>query len=151
MLCFRIVSWFPLSCAFCPFSYMSHFLPHAVVFRYIYFSFASYCVSVFESRLFCSPLILVSRSWCLLLNSYLINGWPKLGFGIGRILEIIQPVSFYLPAHHHWDLQSLNAVPKVIQLGWSLTFLPWAYSRTPFIICSVSKELQYQTLSRNRN
>ena len=55
------------------FSYVSHILPHAAVFRYIYFSSASYCVSGFESRLFCSPLILVSRSWCLLLNNYLIN------------------------------------------------------------------------------
>ena len=104
------------------FSHMSHILPHAAVFRCICFSFASYCVSVFESRLFCSPLTLVIRSCCLLLNNYLINSWPKLGFGIGRILEIIQPVSLYLPTYHHWDLQSLNAVPKVIQLGWSLTF-----------------------------
>ena len=50
MLCFKIVSWFPLSCAFSPFL-MSSVLHHAVVFRYIYFSFVSHWVSVFESRL----------------------------------------------------------------------------------------------------
>lgn len=90
-------------------------------FRYIYFSFASH--SVFESRLYVfSSLILLSRNWYLLLNSYMINHWPKLGLGIERILEIIQPVSLYLPTYDHWDLQSLNATPKVIYPGGSLTF-----------------------------
>ena len=104
-------------------SYTSHILPYAIV-SGIFISLLLHIVYQFLKAgfMFCSSLILLSRNWCLLLKSYLINHWPKLGFGIEKILEIIQPVWLYLPTCDHWDLQSLNAMPKVIYPGGSLTF-----------------------------
>lgn len=104
-------------------SYTSHILPYAIV-SGIFISLLLHIVYRFLKAgfMFCSSLILLSRNWCLLLKSYMINHWPKLAFGIERILEIIQPVSLYLPTYDHWDLQSLNATPKVIYPGGSLTF-----------------------------
>ena len=114
------------------FSYVSH-PASCCCFQICLFLFCfTFCISFWKQALFCSSLILGSRSWCLLPNSYLINCWPKLYLRN-------YPTSLVLFAHQRSLGSAAFKCSAQGHRAWLVPdFFPWAYPRTPFIVSSVS-------------
>ena len=88
----------------------------------------------------------IAQNTASLLKRYLINHWPKLGFG-----RNLRNYSTSLMLFSHlWSL-SLVVFERNAQsyiLCWVPGFfLSWPYSRTPLIIYSIGKKRNYQTSS----